>query len=35
MNWIFIVLEVAAFALLAVAKSFADNGGGGEEEEDE
>ena len=34
MNWIFIVLEVAAFALLAVAKSFADNGGGDGEDDD-
>ena len=33
MNWIFIVLEVAAFALLAVAKSLADNGGGEEDED--
>jgi hypothetical protein len=33
MNWIFIVLEVAAFALLAVAKSFADNGGGEDDDE--
>jgi len=30
MNWIFIVLEVAAFALIAVAKSLSNK-----EEEDE